>query len=197
MSTDDFVPLIRRARDGDKDAAGALLERYLPDLLRYVTRQVGAPVNRKESSSDLVQSTCREVLADLPNWEALDETEPAFRAWLYRTAIRKILDRRKYYTRKKRCAAREVEVSNMDAQLTALGGRGNTPSENAMAGEEQDRLRSALASLPDDYQEVLRLAYFERLSHGEIGRSLGKTEKAVNSLVGRALARLATIMRSS
>ena len=43
----------------------ALLERLLPDLQRYVKRNVGDLLAAKESSSDLVQSVCRELLERL------------------------------------------------------------------------------------------------------------------------------------
>ena len=54
--------LLERASQGDPSAVDALLQRHLPGLQDFVRRNLGQLVQRKESSSDLVQSACREVL---------------------------------------------------------------------------------------------------------------------------------------
>ena len=95
-----------------------LLERHLPGLRAFVRLKAGALVRFRESESDIVQSTCREVL------ERLDEFrhggEAGFRHWLYTTALRKILDKHEHYTAQKRDVRREergLQASEADARL--------------------------------------------------------------------------------
>ena len=53
--------LVERATTGDREAVEQLLARHLPRLERYVRLRAGALL-RSEGVSDLVQSTCRELL---------------------------------------------------------------------------------------------------------------------------------------
>jgi RNA polymerase sigma-70 factor (ECF subfamily) len=54
--------------------------------------------------------------------------------------------------------------------------------------ERAERVAAALAELPERYEAVLRMKYLDRSSVGEIAAQTGETEKAVESLLGRARA---------
>ena len=59
----------------------------------------------------------------------------------------------------------------------------------AVAGRERvERIAAALAGLPERYEGVLRMKYLDRRSVAEIAAQTGETEKAVESLLGRARA---------
>src|SRR5215510_13975884 len=83
--------LVQAAAGGDAEAVRALVEDHLPRLRAFVRLNCGAALRARESASDLVQSACRDVLANLDGfrWEG----EPAFRSWLYTAAARKVADR--------------------------------------------------------------------------------------------------------
>ena len=145
---------------------------------------------------DLVQSACREVLADLSRCDARDEA--GFRHWLYRAAERKIVDRARYHARGKRDAARQVawpEGATAEVEALRQGYSGFwTPSREAVVAEELVRLEQALQSLPDDQREVIVLARIVGLPRAEIARRQGRSEGATRVLLHRALARLAREM---
>jgi DNA-directed RNA polymerase specialized sigma24 family protein len=73
----------------------SLLERHLEDLQSYVRKNMGAGLAQRESCADLVQSICREVLQSQGRFEFQGET--AFRKWLLQVALRKLIDRRRFY----------------------------------------------------------------------------------------------------
>jgi RNA polymerase sigma-70 factor (ECF subfamily) len=191
--------LVASASRGDSRALNELFERNLPGLLGYVRVHAGARLREIESSFDLVQSACREVLRDIGRHEFKDEA--GFRQWLYTAAERKILDRARYHARPQRDAARRVamtdDVSRAEAEtLRSAYERIQTPSEAAGLREDWRAVESALEKLPDDYREVIVLAYLVGISHDEIACKLGRTPGATRVLLHRAVARLANLLGS-
>jgi RNA polymerase sigma-70 factor (ECF subfamily) len=190
--------LVAVAKQGDRHAAEALLAMHLPRLRAFVRLRAGGLVRSKESSSDLVQSVCREVLQDLDHFEFRDE--PSFRDWLYSAALRKILDRNRYYRADKRDPDREVHPpptsEREDERLFEAYRTVSTPSRNAIAREEIERIDAAFDQLPEDYREVITLARIVGVSHAEIARQMDRSEDSVRNLLSRALARLGSLLAS-
>lgn len=187
--------LVERASDGDGLAADALLERFLPELRAFVARRAGPGLERRESTSDLVQSTCREVLQHLPRFRY--DGEDGFRRWLFKTALRKIQDRHRYWQAERRRAERETTAEPLSPSRSRgrEGPRTSaTPSRAAAASEELERVARALAELPESYREVIRLHQVEGLSHQEIAGRLGTSEAYARTLLSRGLARLARVL---
>ena len=189
----DHERLLRSASSGEERSLSLVLERHLPGLIAFVRSRAGARLRARDATLDLVQSACREVLADLPGREGLDEA--GFRHWLYVATERKIVDRARHHARDKRDAEREVgldALSPTELEHLRLGMSGVlTPSGQAMANEELARLEAALARLSEAHREVIVLARIVGLSHAQIGAQLGKSEGAARILLHRALARLA------
>lgn len=172
-----------------------LLEDHLAGLRAFVHLRLGRALRAKEESQDLVQSVCREVLADLPHFEP--RAGASFRDWLFRLAENKIRDRWRHWQREKRNVAREVELDATeieDASVCADLANLCTPSRVAAGREELARLERAFCELPDDYREVIVLARLRGLTHAQIAEHLGRTELATRTLLSRALARLALAM---
>ena len=193
---DESGHLLRSATRGDAPAMAALLTRHLPGLLAFIRLQAGDLIRRKESVSDLAQSVCREVLEDAQEFDYRGEAQ--FRQWLFTTALRKIIDRDRYYRAGKRDAAREVGTSPTDsseAMLIDCYGSFCTPSRNAIAHEELNRIETAVRALPEDYRDVIVASRIVGLSNAEIAEQIGRTEDAVRALLGRALARLSGLLK--
>jgi RNA polymerase sigma-70 factor (ECF subfamily) len=79
--------LVARARAGDRDAFGELLQRHLPAARRLALAALGRPADADESVQDASLAAWR-ALADL-------ESDQAFRSWFLRIVWRKALDRRR------------------------------------------------------------------------------------------------------
>lgn len=189
---DDTLELAQRAAQGDRAAAEVLLERCLPDLRAYVRLRAGPLVLQREAHSDIVQSTCREVLEHLERFQFA--SEGAFRQWLFTTALRKLTHRRDYHQAEKRDVGRELSI---DAQPAGADGvlasyrRFASPSQAAILREEIERIEGAFASLSEEHREVITLARVVGLSRAEIAQQMGRSEGAVKMLLSRALAELA------
>lgn len=191
----DDRELLERAAGGDEQAREALLARHLAELTAFVRLRLGPALRARETSSDIAQSVCREVLEDLGGFEY--RGAHGFRNWLLLRADRKIRDRGRFWTRLKRSAHRELplvaqedEEQRVFEQLRTLF----TPSRDAVAREELQRLERAFRELPDDYRRVIVLSRVLGLSHEEVARELDRTPIATRTLLSRALARLAAAM---
>lgn len=183
--------LIDGAAQGDSEALERLLERHLPGLRAFVRLRSDRLLRAKESESDLVQSVCREVLEHIDRYQY--RSEVGFRQWLYRTAERKIIDRFRYYTAQKRNAAREVNGSELaldDTRLLNSYGTFHSPSHDAIAREELQRIEEAFEHLPSDYREIIVLARVVKLPHAEIARQLDRSPSSIRNALYRGLAML-------
>lgn len=61
-----------------------------------------------------------------------------------------------------------------------------TASTDSVAAEKAERVATALATLPEHYEAVLRAKYLDQLSVAQIATEIGETAKAVESLLTRA-----------
>ena len=193
--------LVEAACGGDSQAIERLLEDHLPGLRAFVRLRADRVVRAKESSSDLVQSVCREVLEHMDRFQY--RSELGFKQWLYRTAERKIIDRFRYYNAAKRSAAREVNGDPdggvdgeglEDSILLETYRQFYTPSHDAMVKEELRRVEEAFEQLPRDYRNIIIGSRIAGLSNAEIGERMGRTEASVRNALYRGLALLSDLV---
>lgn len=197
---DEVEGWIEAARRGDGDALHSLLERYLPELHAYVRLRAGRMLLSRESSADLVQSTCREVLGELDRFEY--QGEKAFRSWLYTLTQHKLASRATYYQAQKRDVGREVplaargdaQASRTELDLADCYASVATPSRQLAAKQLVERMEEAFARLPDHYREVVLLSRTEGLDHAQIAERTGRSPGSVRMLLSRALAELARLL---
>jgi RNA polymerase sigma-70 factor (ECF subfamily) len=189
---DDALKLAQAAAEGDSGAVEQLLERFLPDLRAFVRLRAGEVVRGREAYSDIVQSTCREVLEHIDRFRF--PSEAAFRQWLFTTALRKLSNKRDYIQAEKRDARREEALHGsreQSQQLLACYRGFASPSNVAILHEEVERIERAFDQLSDEQREVITLARVVGLSRAEIAEQMGRSEGAVKMLLSRALAELA------
>ena len=177
-----LADLIRRAREGDREALGELLNGHR-DLLRALAQQQLDPrIGARLDASDLVQQTCLSVHKRIAEFQG-DEV-PQFVAWLkevhehnVRNAVRDQLQAQK------RAAGREEALGEREVGAA----RQTSPSQRAMQGEEARRLARALEQLPEEEREVLRLRYLEGWTLAQLCAHTGMTKDALVWLMKRGM----------
>jgi RNA polymerase sigma-70 factor (ECF subfamily) len=190
MTEPSTTRLIRAAAGGDRAALEALLTGELPALRAFVRCQVDPTLRARESSSDLVQSVCREVLAKA---EQFRFAEPeGFRRWLFTSAMRKVRDRRDHHLAAKRDARREVDADALAGAYASL----TSPSGAAARQEQLERVERAMDTLPDEYRQVIALSKVAGLTRPQVAAEMGRSEGSVRMLLHRALARLVAELES-
>lgn len=170
-------------RDSGSPDIDALLLQHLPRLRAFVRVHTNATVRNHESCSDLVQSVCREVLAGAGGFQY--RGEGPFRAWLFRTALNKILERTRHLTAQKRDVRREATQSAID--YGSLPSLDPTASQLAAASELGERMERAFDELSDEHRHVIAMSRIVGLSHAQIAADMGRSEGAVRVLLSRAL----------
>jgi RNA polymerase sigma-70 factor, ECF subfamily len=186
--------LIAASRAGDHTALESLLSRHLGTLHGYLRLRCGPALREHESCSDLVQSVCREALSDMDAFEY--QGEPAFRRWLFEAAERKIKDRARYWRRQKRDAGRasplDAGSNSQAACLLDCYASFCTPSKQAIAHEQIERIERALDQLPEEYRAAIVLSRIIGLSNEELAAKLGESPAYTRTLLSRGLAKLST-----
>lgn len=193
MEPSEIESLTERAAGGDREALETLLTMYLPSLRAFIRTRLGRVIRERESSSDLAQSVCREVLEQADTFRYA--SEGAFKRWLFKMALRKLSRRQDFLLAEKRDVLREVASPNKEAQLLEAYRTFSTPSRGAAAAEEIEKIEAALDTLSEEHRSVIVLAHVMGLSRAEIGEELGKSDAAVRMLLHRALAQLAPRLR--
>lgn len=188
---DETAALVAAARRGDEAARAELLRRNLPALRAFLRLRLDPELRLRESCSDLVQSTCREVLGGLDDLDYRGEAP--FRAWLFTVARNKLQERRRFHLAERRRHDRELAAQDVDALALAYS-RFATASQDARARELVERLEAAFDRLPEDQREVLTMTRLAGLSTREVAAHIGRSEDATRALLGRALARLAGLI---
>jgi RNA polymerase sigma-70 factor (ECF subfamily) len=159
--------LVQRARSGDHDAFGKLVEARLPSTLRTVAAILG----NESDARDATQAIFELVWRSLP---ALRDAE-AFSSWFSRIVVNTA---RTHIRSRRRRLVREVPVSVFtDDALPSTGG--GTGHEGRTV--ELDRLERALDRISPAERTVLWLHHYEGLSLADIGSRLDVPPKTVKS----------------
>ncbi len=164
-----------RAAAGDRSAFGVLVERYAGVARRVARAVLGNPEDADDAAQDA-------MLSALVKLDQYDPRRP-FGPWLLRIVANAATDRRRRRT------VRRVEP--LDVGLTAGGPRPDTTAERRALGE---RLRQALAELPERRRVAVVLFDVEGYSHAEIAAVLGIPEGTVRSEVFHARRRLRALL---
>jgi RNA polymerase sigma factor (sigma-70 family) len=172
---DDFVLLDRWAA-GDRDAGGALFERYFEPIHRFFAHKTSAAV------ADLVQDTFTACIAARDRFRR----ESSFRTFIFATA-RNVLFA--HY----RSRLRELERESVGDSL--LADLDPSPSSIVAQRDEERLLLAALRRIPIDFQIALELYEWEELTAVEVAEVLGISEAALRSRVHRAKQQLREELR--
>jgi RNA polymerase sigma-70 factor, ECF subfamily len=167
--------LVAQTLAGDRAAFGTLIERYAGQARRVARAVLGDP----DDADDAAQDGFLSALVKLGQYDA----RRPFGPWLMRIVANAATDRR-----------RRRNVRKVEPLDTSLVGGGPRPDAAAVRSELGDRLRAALAELPERRRKAVVLFDVEGYSHAEIAGILGIPEGTVRSEVFHARRRLRTLL---
>ena len=188
---DDDLRLYEHATQGDAGALEQLLQHYLPQLHAFVHVRLGS-LRAREASLDVVQSVCRELLAERDTFAFRGEDR--FRSWLFTAALNKLRERHRRQRAGKRDMARD-SAAPVDQSFAAIAHL-LTPSQDAIGNETTVAVAAALAELSEEHREVITLARLVRLPHKVIAETMGRSEEAARQLLARAMLQFARGLRA-
>jgi RNA polymerase sigma-70 factor (ECF subfamily) len=190
--------LLERARAGDPNALGQLLNLYRHYLSLLARLQVTRRLQGKVDASDLVQEAFLDAHRHFEKFRGTSENQ--FLHWLRQILAAKLADQWRRYLGAKRRDIRQERVMAADLdRSSALLERGfaasiSSPSQQVTRREQAVILANALGQLPDHYREVLVLRHLEGLTFSQVAARMGRTLDSVEKLWLRALARLRELM---
>jgi RNA polymerase sigma-70 factor, ECF subfamily len=187
--------LLDQAAAGDRAAVNELLARYRGRLRQMVSVRMDHRLARRIDPSDVVQDTMAEAARKLPDY--LRRRPIAFYPWLRQLAWNRLLDLYRFHVQgARRAVGREAAftTSLSDDSVMALAkgllATGSSPSRNAIRKEIRERVRAALARLPEYNREVLIMRHLEQLSIQQIAALTEVSEGTVKSRLFRGMDQL-------
>lgn len=183
LSKLSFEALWVRIRAGEKAANEELLRRCLDRMGKWTEQHREQVVKVGARPSDIAQGSLMKVFQNLDKFRGTSEGE--WWSWLRRIVKNEAFQTYRDGMRQVRAAPDTVPLEAKEA----LGARATerSPSQVTATKEEWRRLLSAFGLLPESQREALSLFHLEGLPVSGIAERMGKTPKAVESLMGRGV----------
>lgn len=167
---------------GRQRAYGELMQRHRETVYRLVRSHIGDA----DAALDVTQQCFLAAFSALARY---DGTRP-FRVWIARIAINKCHD-----WARRRAVRRLFSLALPIDAASHVVDEGATPEVLLSDRQQLQRTMTAITALPDSLKEPLILCTIEGLSQAETALVLGISEKAVETRVYRARARLEESLR--
>ena len=185
LSDEPTMELVIRARNGDRMATEALLERCLPQLQRWAHGRLPAAARGSLDTNDLVQDAALNLVKRLELFEP--RHVGAMQGYLRQSVINRIRD--------------EVRKIGRHAPPTELPedhpSDRTSPLEAAIQAEAYERYRQALTRLEPKDRELIVARVEVQWTVAEIAQRFGmRTIDATRMAVSRAVRRLTDQMKA-
>src|SRR5260370_31208377 len=184
MTRTEEAGLIREILGGRRDLFGDLIAPHLTLLLRIVQRSIGG----HPDVEDIVQQAALRALTHLRQFRF----EASFRIWIIGIGLN---EARQW--RRKGASTRFVALDHLTSTQLPAADESHGPWAACQRSEIIDRLRAALAWLPEKYQIVIHLRDLEDLSLSEVAARLGLTMAAVKTRHFRARQKIAGFLQQA
>ena len=173
LSEKEIQNLILQAQKGDQGSFTQIYNLYFERVYKFIFFRT----KLKEEAEDLTSLVFLKVWKNLKKYR-LQKTAK-FSTWLFQIARFTLID---FYRQQK------PQVSLSD--IKELGEVDFIEKE-----VELSEVKRCLLLLPENYQAVINLRYFEDLEYKQIAQIMGKTSIGVRVLLHRAIKKLVKIMK--
>jgi RNA polymerase sigma-70 factor (ECF subfamily) len=180
MMDDSDAVAVARARAGDQDAFGMLVERHSIRLFQMIYRMTG----NEQDAEDMVQETFLRAYKQLNRFES----RAGFGTWLHRIAANCALD----FLRKRKRQDQQVDPVEPETEepMSALSSNTPPPDEQVFHLEVRQKVEAVMEQLTPMEQAAFVLRHFEGKSIEEIGRALGTGPNATKQSIFRAVQKM-------
>ena len=163
---------------GDRSALAELYDRYGPIMLAVGRKILGG----QREAEDLLHDVFLEA------WRAAKSFDPergTVRAWLLMRMRSRAVDRLRAHNRAKVVLDTEAEMPEPAT---------DAPAPDQVADHE--RVRAAVAALPEDQRPILLMVYFRGMTGAEVAQALDLPVGTVKSRLARAIQRMRSVVRA-
>lgn len=174
--------LLRRCQQGDEVALDVVVGRYQPRILLLACRVLGDRVMAEEATAQ----TLVKIWNRCGQWRG----QSAAGTWIYRIAVRTVLDVQRSQNRWWRRWSRPIPAEMHDGS----GGPEEEASRREQSREREQRVQAALGQLPEADRVLVHLYYFEEQTLGEIEAILGVPKANLKMRLARARQKLRSLL---
>lgn len=168
--------LVAAAAQGDATAFRTLVDRHLAGVLAVARRMLRDDAEAEDVAQEAMLRLWRSA-------NGLEVGPPGLRPWLRRVVSNLCVDRM-------RSGKRLTVTDEVPEQAEPA-----TQHSQLEAQDTSERVEAALRALPDRQRLALTLFHYEGLSQIEVGKAMGISDEAVESLLARARRTLKAALR--
>ena len=207
----DLQQTVAQAAAGDGEAWRRLVEAYSPRVFGLLVRQCGD----RDLAEEITQAAFVQVVGHIGRYSEKGRFAP----WLFRIAMNRLRDEMRRRKRQARPIDMTAAGSDGSAGGTSAGLRGANsgggewaavqdkvvtlgsdppadPFEQVSQAEQIDRLREAVAQLPEKDQQILHLRHTADMTFAQIAEMLEQPLGTVLARGHRAVAKLKKLMET-
>jgi RNA polymerase sigma-70 factor, ECF subfamily len=180
MTEPDDVTLIGLIARANMDAFGALYDRYNRLVFSVAYAIVGDHATAEEVTLDVFVHV----------WQRANTYRPErakVSTWLIAITRHQAIDILRWQKSR-------PQVQSLGEDVTVPQSE-NDPQEQAELSLEQERIRKALAQLPENQRQALALAYFQDYSHVQIAETLKQPLGTVKTRIRTAMQKLRQMLQ--
>lgn len=180
MNQIELLSLISLAKSKNQKSQTKLINLFWVDVFSFVMKKV----QDENVADEITVSVFSKVLAKLdlydPNFQ--------FKTWMLTIAQNSVID---YWRKKNR--ENEDSTDNFEGFKNQFA---RSPEELLISEEEQKQILSIIESLDSNYQDIIRLRFFEEKSIKEIAEELGLTVANTKVRIMRAKKVLSELLKN-
>lgn len=170
--------LIDQATAGDEKAFAELMRRYRKPVQHTLMKMV----RNSDDAEDLMIEAFAKAFKNLPKFKK----DYTFSTWLFRIATNNCID----FIRKKKIDTLSISTAYTDDSGDSVDldirDENLNPQERAITQQKVEFVRTFVSLLPDKYQRLVEMRYFDELSYEEIAEQLRAPLGTVKAQLHRA-----------
>lgn len=165
--------LVAVAQRQDRQAYAELFSYYAPRVKSYLIRLGADNAHAEEIAQDVMVTVWRKA-------QLFDREQASVSTWIFRIARNRRID-----------LFRRAKRPDLDPEETLILPSGvEAPDARVEALETESRVRAAMKDLPEEQLNLLRLAFYDGLSHREIADKLDVPLGTVKSRIRLAFVKM-------
>lgn len=187
LTDEDLLRSYRKS--GDRPAFAELVRRYEGELFGYLRRYLGdSPL-----AEDTFQATFLQLHLKCDQFEDGRKLRP----WLYTIATNQAIDAQRRNKRHKSVSIDRLSRHHDESAAPLEMASDELQHDELERGEDRDRIRQAVASLPETLRNTVNLVYYQGLKYREAAEILSVPVGTVKSRLHTAIQKLDEFFNAS
>lgn len=153
-----------------------------------IFRQLLGIVKQREEAEDLLQEVFNQIWSKAGSF---DPDRGSVYTWMTTMSRNKGLD---YLRSKAHKRSQKTDYDPDEFILTGIPASDETPLDETILAERSHLLKLALQQIPEEQQQVLKIAYFEGYSQSEIADQLGLPLGTIKTRMRQGMIKLESIL---